>query len=132
MSVLEQSIKDLIEQYGFDLLADPLRLEGFLKDLHPLEMASVSSAMEVLWSKVFVEIQRRMPRHDVIQILMLQSGLSLKYAEQAIDLWMVIVQHFEQYQDEAKSPNNISPNQNDPKTVDAVLSRFLNISKMES
>jgi len=97
-------------------------------------MAEVSSIMEVLWSGVLLEIQAGTSRHDLVQMMVLQSGLSLKYAENAIDMWIFLVQEFQQY---SSKPSTSLQSQNTSvstqvTTVHDVLSRFLTISKMES
>ena len=45
---IESTLHSLFEEYGVNLLKTPLRLEGFLKDLHPEEPRSVFLICEAL------------------------------------------------------------------------------------
>jgi hypothetical protein len=79
-------ISDLLQQCGLQLLEQPLRLEGWLRDIYPEHRAPVSVAIEALQTQCHLEsgaIQ------DVSARLALRSGLAPQWADFGVRLWRV-------------------------------------------
>ena len=79
-----RTIAGLIEQCGLRLLEQPLRLEGWLRDLYPNHRAAVSVAIEVLLTHCH---QSSGKTQDVSAKLALRSGISPQWADFGIRLW---------------------------------------------
>ena len=78
------TISELLETCGVQLLEQPLRLEGWLRDIYPEHRAAVSVVLEALQTKCHVEsgsIQ------DISARLALRSGLAPQWADFGVRLW---------------------------------------------
>ena len=95
MSVIETT-SSLIEEYGFSLLEDPLRLESFLKDLHPDDERQVFLICEAHFAGFVDELRMQIHSSESkIQVLALdfvaQCGVSIVYASWTIQAWAEIL-----------------------------------------
>ena len=95
MSVIEKA-KNLMEEHGFALLSNPLRMEAFLKDLCPEEERDIFLLTEAHFAG-FVDIirkQNRIPegkRQELAMELVRNCGLTIVNACWAIDAWVDIL-----------------------------------------
>lgn len=91
-----ETARGLLEEHGVVLLSQPLRMEGFLKDLCPEEERDVFILMEALYCG-FVELIRKQKmtqetkRQALAMDLMNKSGLTIVNACWAIDSWVEIL-----------------------------------------
>ena len=79
-------ISDLLQQCGLQLLEQPLRLEGWLRDIYPEHRAPVSVAIEALQTQCHLESGAV---QDVSARLALRSGLAPQWADFGVRLWRV-------------------------------------------
>ena len=80
------TISELLQTCGLQLLEQPLRLEGWLRDLYPEHRAAVSVVIECLQTQCHVgsgSVQ------DVSARLALRSGLAPQWADFGVRLWRV-------------------------------------------
>ncbi len=118
------TISELLETCGIRLLEQPLRLEGWLRDIYPGHRAAVSVVLEALQTKCHVEsgsIQ------DISARLAMRSGLAPQWADFGVRLWRVAlkghkldVQVVQSIHSDADTPVSGSVKQ----TVDAILGPF--------
>ena len=81
-----QTISDLLQTCGLQLLEQPLRLEGWLRDLYPEHRAAVSVVIESLQTQCHVESGSV---QDISARLALRSGLAPQWADFGVRLWRV-------------------------------------------
>ena len=95
MSVIKTT-SSLIEEYGFSLLENPLRLESFLKDLHPDDERQVFLICEAHFAGFVDKLRRQIHSSESKrQVLALdfvaQCGVSIVYASWTIQAWSEIL-----------------------------------------
>jgi len=81
---IAETVAHLLDECGLELLEQPLRLEGWLRDLYPEHRAAVSVTIECLQTGCHLElgsIQEGAAR------LALRSGLSPQWAEFGVRVW---------------------------------------------
>lgn len=83
---MEVTISELLETCGVQLLEQPLRLEGWLRDIYPEHRAAVSVVLEALQTKCHVESGSV---QDISARLALRSGLAPQWADFGVRLWRV-------------------------------------------
>ena len=86
-----QSIRDIIERIGLGILEEPLRLEAFLRDLHPEQPAEISVLIESLLSGTVEQLLNRVPIHECTASLSARGGIAPRYADWAMHLWLDIL-----------------------------------------
>ena len=79
-----RTIAGLLEQCGLRLLEQPLRLEGWLRDLYPDHRAAVSVAIEGLLTQCHLASGMV---QDVSARFALRSGISPQWADFGVRLW---------------------------------------------
>lgn len=82
--VLCDTLNRLLDEQGTSLLKQPLRLEGWLRDLHPELRAAVSVVMECLHTNLCYS---EGSVSDVSSKLSKQSGVSPNWADFGIRVW---------------------------------------------
>ena len=95
MSVIE-TVSSLIEEHGISLLENPLRLEGFLKDLHPDEEREVFLICEAHFAgfvdRLCQEVQiSESKRQSLALDFVARSGVAIVYASWTIQAWTEIL-----------------------------------------
>lgn len=80
------TISELLTTCGLQLLEQPLRLEGWLRDIYPEHRAAVSVVIETLQTRCHVESGSV---QDVAARLSLRSGLSPQWSDFGARLWRV-------------------------------------------
>ena len=83
----------LIEQHTLALLAQPRRLEGMLRDLHPDDPLAVSVLIEASARGVVERLRDdpRTPQPPLVAMLTEGSGLALRPAIWAVDGWRTLL-----------------------------------------
>ena len=81
---MARTIAELLEHCGLCLLEQPLRLEGWLRDLYPEHRAAVSVAIEGLLTQCHLSSGMT---QDVSTRLALRSGISPQWADFGVRLW---------------------------------------------
>ena len=81
-----QTISELLQTCGLQLLEQPLRLEGWLRDLYPEHRAAVSVVIETLQTQCHVESGSV---QDISARLAFRSGLAPQWADFGVRLWRV-------------------------------------------
>ena len=86
------TLRDLIERYGIDLLESPMRLDGFLRDLHPHLPREVYLIIEMIESGVLNKMRRGKPHLDsefngFAAQLSAKSGTAPTFARWAVQAW---------------------------------------------
>ena len=93
---IKETLEELFEKYGAKLLTQPLRIEGFLKDLHPEDPRAVFLLCEALFSgmvkkitqkKILSERERQKISLDFVSC----SGIAVLHACWAIETWADIL-----------------------------------------
>ena len=79
-----RTIAGLLAQCGLGLLEQPLRLEGWLRDLYPDHRAAVSVAIEGLVTQCHLASGMA---QDVSARFALRSGISPQWADFGVRLW---------------------------------------------
>ena len=85
--VIAESLEGIIQQVGLGILEDPLRLDAFLRDLHPDRPAEVSVVVESLFSGVVEQFLRRTPIHECKASLSARGGVTPSYADWVMHVW---------------------------------------------
>ena len=93
---IEETLEELFTEYGVSLLVQPLRIEGFLKDLHPEESRAVFLLCEALFSGMVAQITKKKhlserERQNISLQFVERSGISVRYACWAIDTWVDVL-----------------------------------------
>ena len=93
---IETTLSELLETYGSALLTQPLRLEGFLKDLHPEAPREVFLLCEVLFSGLLSKLYTRpkpteRDRQRLVLEMVKHSGVSISFAFWAIETWAEVL-----------------------------------------
>lgn len=83
---LGETIAGLIDECGLMLLDQPLRLEGWLRDLYPAQRAAVSVVLEGLHTNCHISTEAL---QDVAARLALRAGVSPQWADFAVRVWRV-------------------------------------------
>ncbi len=91
-AALTSTVRGLIEEQGVGLLSQPLRLEGWLRDLHPDSRAAVSVVMEAIHTGVYLE---KGTLSDVSALLSLRSGLSPQWSDFGARLWKSVLKGYD-------------------------------------
>lgn len=91
-TALADTLRDLIEAQGLVLLSQPLRLEGWLRDLHPNSRAAVSVIMEGIHTDVYLE---NGPISELSALLSLRSGVSPQWADFGVRLWKSVLKGYD-------------------------------------
>ena len=86
--VLCDTLNRLFDEHGTGLLQQPLRLEGWLRDLHPELRAAVSVVMECLHTNL---CYAEGSMSDVSSKLTKQSGVAPNWADFGIRVWRTIL-----------------------------------------
>ena len=95
MSVIT-TVLSLLEEHGSALLDEPLRLESFLKDLHPQEEREVFLICQAHFAG-FVDMLRQetytteSQKQSIALELVAQCGVAIVYASWVIDAWIQIL-----------------------------------------
>ena len=117
-------ISGLLETCGLQLLEQPLRLEGWLRDIYPEHRAAVSVVIEALQTQCHMESGSA---QDVAARLALRSGLSPQWADFGVRLWRVAlkghkldVQVVQSIHSNADTPGSVGGTQ----TVEGILGPF--------
>ena len=89
---LISTIHHLLDEYGLDLIGNPLRIEAFLRDLHPNEPQKIFLLLEVVHSGLISQIRQKKPRLDselegYAAKLTAISGIVPRLAFWAIQTW---------------------------------------------
>ena len=118
------TISELLKTCGIQLLEQPLRLEGWLRDIYPEHRAAVSVVLEALQTKCHVESGSV---QDISARLALRSGLTPQWADFGVRLWRgalkghkVDVQVVQSRCSGAETPVSVGV----PQTVEAILGPF--------
>ena len=88
---IPNTIQHLFETVGIGLLEHPLRLEAFLRDLHPDKPAEVSVLVESILSGSVEQLLRRTSRSECIATLSAKSGIAPRYSDWAMQLWSDVI-----------------------------------------
>jgi len=121
---LTQTLQTLLQSEGILLLEQTLRLEGWLRDLHPDLRAPVSVVMEGLHTGVYLESGSLA---DASALLSARSGLSPQWSDFAVRIWKDVLK---EYKDQLGHTNaGHSSDHTDVKpvslrTVDMVLASY--------
>lgn len=111
MSVV-QTVASLLEEHGMSLLDHPLRLESFLKDLHPNEEREVFLICQAHFSG-FVDIIRHenyrteSQKQSLALDFVARCGVAIVYAYWVIDAWGEILPHWSYEQEIQKYPGTL-------------------------
>ena len=81
---MSMTLAGLLDQCGLRLLEQPIRLEGWLRDLYPDHRAAVSVVIEGLLTQCHLASGMV---QDVSARLALRSGLSPQWADFGVRLW---------------------------------------------
>lgn len=92
MQEIQETITDILREFGETILQNPLRVEAFLRDLHPDQPTAISATMEMLHTGVFEEYANGASKQYCINRLRALAGLSPKAAELAVEIWKPFVQ----------------------------------------
>lgn len=95
MSVIE-TVSSLIEEHGDSLLQNPLRLEAFLKDLHPDEERDVFLICEAHFAgfvdRLCQEVQLSESKRQRLALdFVSRCGVAIVYASWTIQAWTEIL-----------------------------------------
>ncbi len=91
-TALVTTLRDLLETQGVVLLSQPLRLEGWLRDLHPNSRAAVSVIMEGIHTDVYLE---NGSISELSALLSLRSGVSPQWADFGVRLWKSVLKGYD-------------------------------------
>ena len=81
---ITETLKYLVNSQGVSLLNKPLRLEGWLRDVHPDLRAPVSVVMECIHTGVYLE---KGATGDVTAMLSVRSGVSPQWSDFGVRIW---------------------------------------------
>ena len=116
---LIEMLNRCMDEQGITLLQDPLRLEGWLRDVLPEHRSAVSCVMEGLHTEICYatgSIQ------DVAALLSLRAGLTPAWADFAVRVWRTVLKNRQVHGSiETVAATEL---ENHVQTVDAVLSRY--------
>ena len=95
MSVID-SVTMLLDEHGIALLENPLRLQAFLKDLHPDDEREVFLLCEALFSgfvdRLRFEIQPNESKRQQLALdFVSRCGVAIVYASWTIQAWTEIL-----------------------------------------
>ena len=95
MSVVATT-RDLIQEHGLSLVKQPLRLESFLKDLHPEEDREVFLLCEALFAGFVDRLCREhhvteSTKQTLARDFVSKCGVSIVYASWVIQAWVDIL-----------------------------------------
>ena len=98
MNKVSSTIRQLLEEHGISLLEQPLRIEAFLRDLHPNDRQSVFLMMEVIYSGLIQMIRNKKPQLDseiegYAARMTAVSGVVPRLAFGAVKSWAILLPH---------------------------------------
>ena len=93
---IEQTLDKLLSSHGMTLLEQPLRLEGFLKDLHPENPREVFLLCEALFSGLVAKLQQttkivERDKQKLVLELVQNSGVAITFAFWTIEIWAEVL-----------------------------------------
>ena len=91
-----ETVSSLIEEHGVSLLENPLRLEAFLKDLHPNDEREVFLLCEAHFAgfvdRLRQEVQRNESKRQTLALdFVSRCGVAIVYASWTIQAWTEIL-----------------------------------------
>ena len=90
MSILQETVAELLDDWGEEILKNPLRFEAFLRDLHHDQPREISLLMESIHSGVLEMVQQGEEK-EAVHILVQKGGIAPRYAEWTIDFWKQLI-----------------------------------------
>lgn len=109
----------LFNEQGEQLLQQPLKLEGWLRDLFPEHRSAVSCIMEGLHTEICYSNESV---QDAAALLSMRAGLTPSWSDFSIRVWRGVLKNRVL---EHQFERTITPEQNaDVHTVDSVLSQY--------
>ena len=91
---IQQTLSELLDSYGLELLFSPVRLTGLLRDLHPNEPQKVFCLLETIESGVLERLMDCNPGREAelrscAALLTSRSGIQASLSLWAIQVWSV-------------------------------------------
>jgi|GEM_PF-4122839 len=81
---ITETLKYLLNSHGVSLLNQPLRLEGWLRDVHPDLRAPVSVVMECVHTGVYLE---KGAIGDATAMFSVRGGVSPQWSDFGVRIW---------------------------------------------
>ena len=96
MNSISRTVARLLDEQGLSLLEDPLRLEAYLRDLHPEEPQSVFLLIEVMQTGILGQLCRKRLQLDseiegLAAKLTALSGIVPRLSFWAIQSWSMLL-----------------------------------------
>lgn len=88
---ITETLRGLLEKHGVSLLSQPLRLEGWLRDLHSDIRAPVSVVMECIHTGVYLE---KGSIGDVAALFSVRGGVSPQWADFGVRIWKNVLKGY--------------------------------------
>ena len=85
---ITETLKYLLTSHGVSLLNQPLRLEGWLRDVHPDLRAPVSVVLECIHTGVYLE---KGSIGDVTAMLSVRGGVSPQWSDFGVRIWREVL-----------------------------------------
>ncbi len=115
------TIGKLLDEQGNDLLHQPLRLEGWLRDLHPDDRAAISVVMEGLYTQL---CYAEGPLSELSATLTRRSGIAPNWADFGMRVWRTSLK--------GRGVSIPTPQrQNTTQTVEQALSKYRTPASLE-
>jgi hypothetical protein len=116
---LVETLNQYMDEQGIAVLQDPLRLEGWLRDVLPEHRGAVSCVMEGLHTEI---CDATGSIQDVAALLSLRAGLTPAWADFSVRVWRAVLKNRQMHHSTESVPSTES--ENHVQTVDAVLSHY--------
>ena len=88
---ITETLKGLLEKHGVVLLNQPLRLEGWLRDVHSDLRAPVSVVMECIHTGDYLE---KGSIGDVTALFSVRCGVSPQWADFGVRIWKDVLKEY--------------------------------------
>ncbi len=120
------TLRKLLDEYGVEILENPLRVNAFLRDLHPNLPRETHVLVEVMESGVLSRMRRENPRLDselqgLAAHLCSSSGLTPNYAHWGVQGWLDVLPS-EAFEEDTPE-EEVRVNELWPGTLEEVLGR---------